>query len=89
MSTLSHQPSGVGTKPRAWANLFVPELWAFLAIAVMWIAVLVAAVWGPDFVATSSGGDTTTIPSGIAVALFAFLGTWVIARYAFGHKRID
>ena len=90
MSTLSHQPSGIAqTEPRSWKNLFVPELWAFLAIAVMWIAVLVATVWGPDFVATTSGGDTTTIPSGIAIAMFACIGTWFVARHAFGRKPTD
>ncbi|MGZ8688385.1 MAG: hypothetical protein ACXWZP_08145 [Gaiellaceae bacterium] len=90
MSTLSHQPSGVVQgKQRSWANLLVPELWAFLAITVMWLAVLVATIWGPDFVGTSSSGDSTTIPSGIAVAFFAFLGTWVVAKYAFGRKRTD
>ena len=89
MSTLSHQPSGIATKSRSWANLLVPELWAFLAIAVMWVAVLVATIWGPDFVGTSSSGDNTTIPSGIAVAFFAFLGTWVVAKHAFGRRHID
>ncbi len=90
MSTLSHQPSGVvQTEPRSWKNLLVPELWAFLAIAVMWVAVLVATIWGPDFVSTSSGGNSTTIPSGVAIALFAFLGTWVVAKHAFGRTRAD
>jgi predicted permease len=31
--------------------------------------------------------DTTTIPSAFALALFAFFGTWVVARRGFGHKR--
>jgi hypothetical protein len=54
----------------------------------MWAAVLFDAVWGPDFVSTSgSGASTTTIPSAIFVALFAYLGTRVVARYGFGQRR--
>jgi hypothetical protein len=40
-----------------------------------------------DFVSSSSGGSTTTIPSAIVVAVFAYLGTRVVARYGFGHQR--
>jgi hypothetical protein len=64
-------------------------MWASLAIAAMWIAVAVSAVWGPDFVASSSPTNSTTIPSGIAVAMFAAIGTWAIARYGFGPRRTD
>jgi hypothetical protein len=38
-----------------------------------------------DFVSSSSGGSTTTIPSAIVVAVFAYLGTGVVARYGFGR----
>jgi hypothetical protein len=51
----------------------------------MWIAVSVSALWGPDFVSTS-GSDSTIIPSGIGVALFASIGTWAMAKYAFGSR---
>lgn len=60
---------------------------ASLAIVVMWLAVLFDAIFGPDIVTTSSGGDSSTVPSAVAVALFAFLGTWVVAKYAFGRPR--
>jgi len=64
------------------------ETWASLAITAMWLAVALDAVWGPDFVATSgSGASTTTIPSAIFVALFAYLGTRVVARYGFERRR--
>ena len=88
MSTLSHPPAPP-LEGRSWSSLvLVREMWASLAIFVMWIAVAVSAVWGPDFVSTSGAGtQSTTIPSGVAVALFAFLGSWVVARYAFGHQR--
>jgi len=59
-------------------------MWASLAITAMWVVVAISAVWGPDFVSTSgSGATTTTIPSGIAVAVFATIGTWIVAKYGF------
>ena len=64
------------------------EMWASLAIAAMWVAVAVCAVWGPAFVSTSGAGtNSTTIPSGIAVALFASIGSWAVAKHAFGAVR--
>jgi hypothetical protein len=83
MSTLSHQ---AGEKPRLVPQLLVPEMWASLAIAVMWAAVTIAAIWGPDFVSTSAGGNSTTIPCAIALAPFAFAGTWIVARHAFRRE---
>ena len=62
-------------------------MWASLAIVAMWLAVLFDAVWGPDFVSSTTGGSTTTIPSSIIVAVFAYLGTRVVARYGFGRER--
>ena len=62
-------------------------MWASLAITAMWVVVAVSAVWGPDFVSTSgSGASTTTIPSGIAVAVFASIGTWAVAKHGFGDR---
>ena len=88
MSTISHPPTEVVPESRHWSAFVVTEMWASLAIFAMWIAVAVSAVWGPDFVSTNgSGTQTTTIPSAIAVALFAFIGTWAVAKYGFGHKR--
>jgi hypothetical protein len=53
----------------------------------MWVVVAICAVWGPDFVSTSGSGTTsTTVPSGIAVAVFATIGTWVVAKYGFGRR---
>ena len=88
MSTISHPPTGV-VGERGWSSLVrVREMWASLAILAMWIAVAVSAVWGPDFVSTSgAGSSSTTIPSGIAVALFASIGTWAVAKHAFGRAR--
>jgi hypothetical protein len=90
MSTTSHTPSGTVPEGRRRPVLVVTETWAALAIAAMWLAVAVAAVWGPDFVSTNgSGTNSTTIPSGIVVALFASVGTWAVAKYGLDHRRDD
>jgi uncharacterized membrane protein (DUF485 family) len=88
MTSISHEPTRQVQETPHWVDVLkTPELWASLAIITMWVSVLFAAVYGPDFVSTSAGGNSTTIPSAIAVALFAFLGTWVLARFGFRHDR--
>jgi hypothetical protein len=90
MTTVSHEPSGIVQEKRRWSlQLLVPEMWASLAIVVMWLSVLFDAVFGPDIVNHSAGGDSSTVPSAVAVALFAFLATWVVARYGFRRERKD
>ena len=85
MSTLSHPTPETASDRRDWSSrLLVAEMWASVAIVAMWVVVAISAVWGPDFVSTSGvGGSTTTIPSGIAVAVFATIGTWIVAKYGF------
>ena len=52
----------------------------------MWIAVAVTAVWGSVYVGSSNDErHSQTIPSGIFVGLFATIGTWALAKYAFGR----
>lgn len=88
MTTIPHEP----VKERgSWQRrLAVPEMWASLAIVAMWLAVLFDAIYGPDIVSIEGtpGGTSshTTIPSAVAVALFAFLGTWVVSRHGFHHE---
>jgi len=60
-------------------------MWTSLAISVMWIVVLVDALFGPDFV-TNSASSSTTIPSAIFVAFFAWLGTRVVAKYGYADR---
>jgi len=86
MSSVSHPPAP--TAHGSWISVLLRrDVWASLAITAMWIAVSVSALWGPDFVSTSGDGPySTTIPSGIAVALFASIGTWAMAKYAFGSR---
>ena len=89
MSTISHEPTRAVPERRSWSTqLLVREMWAALAIVVMWLAVLFAAVFGPDIVSIS-GTNTLTMPSAVAVALFASLATWVVAKYGFGHQGKD
>ena len=90
MSTLSHKPSrDAGERPR-WSSLrFIPEMWVSLAITAMWVAVFVTAIWGPDAKFNSNDGSSSTIPSAVFVTVFAFLGTWVLARHAFREQRKD
>jgi hypothetical protein len=82
MSTISHPPTRVSSDTRTWTRVVIAETWASLAIVAMWMAVAVSAVWGPDFVSSSrSGTNTTTIPSGIVIGMFATIGTWFVAKY--------
>lgn len=87
MSTISHEPSRIAEENtrRTWP--FVPDMWASLAIAVIWLSVSFDAVFGPDIVNTTAGGDSSTVPSAVPVALFAFLATWVVARYGLRRGR--
>ena len=90
MSTISHPPRSASSDAPHWTHVLVTETWASLAIVAMWMAVAVSAVWGPDFVSTSGyGSSTTTIPSGIVVAMFATIGTWFVAKYGLGHRTKD
>lgn len=88
MSAISHEPSADVQEKRRWSwQLLVPEMWASLAIVVMWLAVLFDAVFGPNILSSSAGGDQSSVPSAVVVALFAFLATWVVARYGFRRER--
>lgn len=88
MSTVSAQAPPTASEGKRWyLNVLVRDMWASLAIASMWLAVLFDALFGPNLVTTSGTyASTTTIPSAIIVALFAYLGTRVVARYGFGRS---
>jgi hypothetical protein len=83
MTGISHGPAAHPSEQPQWPEfLRIREMWASLAIGVMWLAVVFAAVWGPDFVSTNgSGTQSTTIPSAILVAFFAWLATASIAKH--------
>ena len=87
MTTVSHEPSRADQMQRRWSQVLIPEMWASLTIIVMWLSVLFAAVFGPDIVTNDVAGGSSTVPSAVVVALFAFLATWVVAKYGFGQQR--
>ena len=87
MTSVSHEPSRADQTQRPWSQVLVPEMWASLTIIVIWLAVLFDAVFGPDIVTTDVAGASSTVPSAVVVALFAFLATWVVAKYGFSQER--
>ena len=88
MTTISHEPQTLAPRARPWsAQLTVREMWASLAIAAIWIAVPITAIWGSNITTISAGGDSTNFPSVVVVVFFAFLATWVVARYGFRGER--
>ena len=87
MTTVSHEPTRAEQTQRPWSQVLVPEMWASLTIIVMWLSVLFDAVFGPDIVTHGVSGDSATVPSAVVVALFAFLATWVVAKYGFSQER--
>jgi hypothetical protein len=86
MSTAPLHADVVPSEKERWsARILVREMWASLAIAVMWLTVLFDALFGPDFV-TSGVTTSTRIPSALFLALFAYLGTRVVARYGLARR---
>jgi hypothetical protein len=64
-------------------------MWPSLAITAMWVAVFVTAIWGPDARFSNVDGSSSTIPTAVFVTVFAFLGTWVVAKYGFRQQPKD
>jgi len=89
MSTISHEPSRVVREKPRWTELAIPEMWASLAITAMWVAVFVTALWGPDATFNSNDGNNSTIPVAVFVTVFAFLGTWIVAKYGLRREKKD
>ena len=81
MTAISHEPERSLDILR---KRMVSEVMASIAITMTWVAVLFDALFGPN-IETSNGAGTNTssVPSAVALAFFAFLTSWVIARYAF------
>jgi uncharacterized membrane protein len=84
MSMTSVSPEISSGRRRRLTEWLPREVWASLAITTMWLAVLLDALWGPDMVFTNAGMNSTTIPSAVVLAFFAYLGTRVVAKYGLG-----
>ena len=89
MTTVPHSPPAYRQARSQWVELLrLREIWTSLAISVMWLAVLFDAVFGPSFVSVNaSGTNSTTIPSAVFVAFFAFLASGSVAKHAFRRDR--
>ena len=87
MATVPHEHSAPLPR-RSWIpRLLVREMWASLAISVIWLAVLFDAIFGPNIVSTTPGGTSSSVPSAVAVALFATIATWAVAKYGLRHSK--
>ena len=85
-TTMQGQPS-VRSPSEGWASrVLVREIWATVAIVSMWVAVLFVGVFGGDMTFHGADSSFTTMPSVVAVALFAAIGTGSVAKRVFGRK---
>jgi len=86
MTTTMHDPSPVRSPGEGWASrVLVRDMWGALSIVAMWVAVLFVGVYGGDMTFHSVDSSGSTIPSGVAVALFAAIGTGSVAKRVFGR----
>jgi hypothetical protein len=87
MTVMTHQPPTEKAADRGIASrLLVPEFWGALAIVSMWLAVIFVGAYGGDMIFHDVSGSNSTIPSAVAVAPFAAIGTYAVAKRAFGRK---
>ena len=91
MTPTMHELSTAGpARDSIAARLLVPAFWGAVSIIAMWLAVLFDGIYGNDMVfSNNTGGGPTIIPSAVAVALFAFIGTVAVARRAFARRDSD
>jgi len=74
MSSITH-----GGEPHDWFDVLkMRQIWASLTISTIWLAVLFASIYGSTIV---SNYGQSTVPSGVVVAFFATIATWIVARY--------
>jgi len=85
-ATMEEKPATRSPSENWVSRVLVPEMWGAVAIVAMWMAVLFVGVYGGDM--TFHGADTSwsNLPSGVAVALFAAIGTVSVARRVFGRR---
>jgi hypothetical protein len=87
MTATMQDQTPIQSARESWASrILVPEMWAIVAIVSMWMAVLFVGVYGGDMSFHAVDSSWSTIPSGVAVALFAAIGTGSVAKRVFGRK---
>jgi hypothetical protein len=91
MTATMNEPSTAGSaREGIAARLLTPAFWGAVSITAMWLAVLFDGIFGSDMIFNNNaGGGPTIIPSAVAVAIFAFIGTVVVARHAFARRDPD
>jgi hypothetical protein len=85
MTSAAHEPmSSVSGPAMSRRRAIDAGAWPSLAIGVIWLVVGVDALFGPAIVTSNAAGtNTSSTPSAVVLSLFAFLTSWVLARYAF------
>ena len=84
-ATMQQKPeSQYPNEKKTW--WYAPEIWATVAIVAMWLAVLFVGVYGGDMTFHGADSSGSSIPAGVAVALFAAIGTASVAKRVFGRK---
>lgn len=86
MATIPHEETTAVRRP-SWLD--ARDMWASLAITSIWFSVFATAIFGPDIHSIDVGGSSTTIPSGVAIALFALFATMSVAKHGFSKKQDD
>ena len=90
MTTTMHEPVTAGpARDSTAARLLVPAFWGAVSIIAMWLAVLFDGIYGGNMIFANAGSGPTIIPSAVAVALFAFIGTVAVAKRAFARRDPD
>jgi hypothetical protein len=85
-ATMQDQSSAQASSKHWVSQVLVPEMWATVAIVAMWIAVLFVGVYGGNITIHAVDSSWSNIPSGVAVALFASIGTVSVAKRVFGRN---
>ena len=90
MTSTLHEPATTApARDGIAARLLVPAFWGAVSIVAMWLAVLFDGIYGGNMIFANAGSGPTIIPSAVAVALFAFVGTASVAKRAFARRDND
>ena len=90
MTPTLHEPAtATPARDGIAARLLVPAFWGAVSIIAMWLAVLFDGIFGGDMIFNNAGSGPTIIPSAVAVAVFAFIGTASVAKRAFTRRDGD